>query len=371
MTTPIPPVILIPAYEPDEQLLTLIHALHAAEPELVVMVVDDGSGPAFDHIFYAAAGLGCILLTLPDNRGKGQALKTGFAEIARRLPGRAVVCADSDGQHAVVDILRVVTEVQSRSDTMVLGERRFAGDVPLRSRFGNAATRLLFRLATGRQLHDTQTGLRGYPSSMLAWLGSVEGDRYEYELNLLLQAARDGRPIHSIDIATIYLQENQSSHFRPVLDSVRIYAPLLRFLASSLAAFAIDAVALLAISAATGSLLLSVVGARLISSMVNFAVNRQVVFDRERRRRVGPAAVKYFALVVVLLAVNYGLLTGLTALAVPLLAAKLVTELALVALSYTAQSRFVFAGARPPVAASRTTPTDDRRLLAASLPPTR
>ena len=79
---------------------------------------------------------------------------------------------------------------------------------------------------------------------------------------------------------------------------------------------------------------------------------------------------RYSALVVALLAVNYGLLTGLTALAVPLIVAKLVTEVTLVALSYTAQSRFVFGGGRPRAIASRT-PIDDRRVLAASLPYTR
>ena len=356
----IAPVVLIPAFEPDEELLSLVRGLHAADPGVVVLVVDDGSGPTFDHLFSAAVGLGCLLLTLPDNRGKGQALKTGFTEVARRWPGRPVVCADADGQHRVDDILRVAEAVGNSDGAMVLGERRFADEVPLRSRIGNAATRGLFRLATGRRLHDTQTGLRGYPPVMLEWLRSVEGDRYEYELNLLLQASRDGRRIESIDIATVYLDENRSSHFRPVMDSLRIYAPLLRFLASSLSAFAIDTVALLALSAVTGSLLLAVVGARLISSIVNFTVNRHAVFDRERRRPVGPAAVRYFVLVVILLAVNYGLITGISSVGVPLLAAKILTEMALVAIGYAAQSRFVFA-----VAPTVPTSSTERRALAA------
>ncbi|WP_111768563.1 bifunctional glycosyltransferase family 2/GtrA family protein [Nakamurella deserti] len=337
-------VVLVPAYEPGPELLTLIRGLHAADPDLVVVVVDDGSGPGSGEIFATAAGLGCLLLTLPDNRGKGQALKTGFAEIAHRLPGRTIVCADADGQHRVSDILRVADAVGSTGADMVLGERRFTGVVPLRSRLGNGATRLLFRLTTGRRLHDTQTGLRGYPPAMLGWLRSVRGDRYEYELNLLLQACRDGRSIAGVDIATVYLDDNRSSHFRPVVDSVRIWAPLLRFAGSSLTAFAIDAVALLALTALTGSLLLSVLGARLLSATVNFAVNRRVVFDREGRRPVGPAAVRYAALVAVLLTVNYSVLAGLTALAVPLPVAKVATEIALAVLGYTAQSRYVFAG---------------------------
>ncbi len=350
------PVVLIPAYRPDGELLRLVVDLHAADDDLVVLVVDDGSGPGYDDIFTAAVGLGCLLVTLPVNRGKGQALKTGFAEIARRLPGRSVVCADADGQHTVRYVLRVAAAVGASGADMVLGERRFTGTVPLRSRVGNSATRLLFRLATGRRLHDTQTGLRGFPPAVLGWLGTVEGDRYEYELNVLLQAARDGRRIDSIDIATVYLDENRSSHFRPVVDSVRIYAPLLRLLTSSMTAFAVDAVAVLIFSALSGSLLLSVVAARIVSATVNFTVNRRCVFDRGRHRRTGPAAARYAALVVALLGVNYLLLTGLTALAVPLLIAKIVTEIALVGLSYAAQSRFVFAGRRAPVTAPEPTP---------------
>ncbi len=366
------PVVLIPAYEPDVELLSLVRGLHAADPGIVAVVVDDGSGPGFDDIFAAAAGLGCVLLTLPDNRGKGQALKTGFAEVARRLPGRIVVCADADGQHRVVDILRVAEAVRTSDSAMVLGERRFTGEVPARSRFGNAATRGLFLVATGRRLHDTQTGLRGYPPALMEWLQSVAGDRYEYELNVLLQASRDGRRIASIDIATVYLDDNRSSHFRPIADSVRIYAPLLRFLASSLCAFAVDTVALLAISAGTGSLLLAVVGARLVSSIVNFVVNRQAVFDRERRRPVGPAAVRYFVLyfvlVAALLAMNYGLLSAMSAIGAPLLAAKLLTELTLVAVSYVTQSRLVFAAGRLAAAAPASVPSDEWRSLAATQP---
>ncbi len=365
-----PPVVLVPAYEPDEQLLNLIRALCTADPAVVVVVVDDGSGPTFGDIFAVAVSLGAIRLTLPENRGKGQALKTGFAEIGHRWPGRVVVCADSDGQHSAVDILRVARTVQTCSHPVVLGERRFAGNVPTRSRLGNATTRGLFRLATGRQIHDTQTGLRGYPASMLGWLGTIEGDRYEYELNVLLQAARDELSIGSVEVATTYLDGNHSSHFRPLRDSLRIYAPLLRFLASSLTAFAVDTAALLAISAATGSLLFAVVGARVISSTINFAVNRQAVFDRGRRRPLGPAAVRYFAVVVLLLAVNYVLLAGLTSIGVPLLAGKLLVECCLVAVSFAAQSRFVFSGTHPrPFPLLH--PTDERRAVAATPIPSR
>ena len=180
---------------------------------------------------------------------------------------------------------------------MVLGTRSFTGNVPARSRFGNNATRLLFTLATGERIADTQTGLRGYPASMLPWLRSVHGERYEYELNLLLEARQAGYAISSVDIATVYLDHNSGSHFRPLADSARIYAPLLKFLASSFTAFLVDTVMFLILNAATDSLLLAVVGARAVSSAVNFAVNRRLVFRHGREKPAAQTGVRYFSLV--------------------------------------------------------------------------
>ena len=336
-------IILIPAYQPDGSLVDLVRSLRSAAPDLVIVVVDDGSGPRYRPLFSDVVTLGGVLIGSQINQGKGAALKAGFGFIEEQLPGHDVVCADADGQHSVLDILRVAEHVGHRRDAMVLGMRTFAGSVPARSRLGNSATRLLFRLSTGRRLRDTQTGLRGYPSTMLGWLRTVKGDRYEYELNLLLEACAAGIPIESIDIATIYLHDNSSSHFRPLADSVRIYRHLLAFLLSSMTAFVVDLVALLVLGAIVDSLLVAVLGARVISSGVNFLVNRRVVFEHGRDRPVGRAAIGYFALVVTLLSANYLLLLGLTAVQFPLLAAKLVVEVCLFAVSYAIQSRFVFA----------------------------
>jgi putative flippase GtrA len=337
-------IVLIPAYEPDARLVSLVEALRSADPALHVLVVDDGSGPASRPVFDAVRGLGCTVLVHPVNRGKGAALRTGLAYAVSSWPGEEVVTADSDGQHSVVDVLRVADEVRRTSAT-VLGVRGFDGAVPARSRLGNTASRVLFRLATGTALADTQTGLRGYPAELLPWLLTVPGDRFEYELRVLLQAARRGLPVHQLPIATIYLEGNASSHFRPLVDSARVYAPLLAFLLSSLAAFAVDTAALLVLHALTGALLLSVVGARVLSASVNFGVNRRFVFPCGRRDR-RTAALRYAALAGGLLAANYVLLTALVALGLPLLAAKVSTEVLLVGASYLVQRSLVFAVGR-------------------------
>ncbi len=342
-------IVLIPAYEPDDALPGLVAGLLSADPRLVVLVVDDGSGDGFSPVFDAARRAGATVIGYPRNRGKGQALKTGFGYAERHHPGEGVVCADSDGQHAAPDILAVAGRVRAADDrTMVLGERSFDGDVPARSRLGNALTRTLFRSAAGGDLHDTQTGLRGYPARLLPWLRSVRGDRYEYELNVLLRAGRAGHRIESVGISTIYLRGNSSSHFRPLVDSFRVYAPLLRFALSSLAASGVDLAAFVALGLLTDSLVLAVVGARLLSSSVNFLVNHRLVFTTGRRTPLTAAARRYFALVVALLAANYAVILLLTDLGVPEVAAKILTEALLFVTSFAVQRRFLGGPAHDP-----------------------
>ncbi len=286
MTAPAPTV-LVPAYRPGPALLQTLADLRSARPDWGLVVVDDGSGPAYAALVDAARATGAEILTLPVNRGKGAALKAGFAHVAATRPGAPVVCADADGQHAVGDIVAIGERLLAAPDLrrLVLGTRTFDARVPLRSRIGNTVTRWLFTAATRSRVTDTQTGLRGIPADLLGWACSVPGERYEYELQVLLRAGRAGIALDPVPIATIYLDDNASSHFRPVTDSLRVYVPLLAFLASSLAAFAIDTVALLLLTAATGDLLLSVVGARLTSAGVNFVVNRRLVFVSARRHR--------------------------------------------------------------------------------------
>ena len=228
-------IVLVPVYQPGDPLLGFVTELRAAAPDTPVVIVDDGSAPATARVLAAVADLGCTVLRHQVNRGKGAALKTGFRHIAEAYPGQDVVCADADGQHGVSDVLRVAGHVRD-TDHLVLGVRRFARGVPLRSRVGNTVTQTLFRAVTGRGVQDTQTGLRAYPADQLGWLQTVPGERFEYEMNVLLAASRAGHPMDEVTIATTYLDDNASSHFSPVVDATRIYWPLLRFAASSLVA---------------------------------------------------------------------------------------------------------------------------------------
>jgi glycosyltransferase involved in cell wall biosynthesis len=223
-------IVLAPVYQPGPHLIRIVSELREAAPDLLVVVVDDGSGPAYAGILEGAEGGGCTVLRHPVNRGKGAAIKTGFRHVAESGARGHVVTADPDGQHAVADILRVAEHVRNTGH-IVLGTRQFSGRVPLHRRFGNTITRLLFRAATGRPVQDTQTGLRAYPDGLLDWLLTVPGERFEYEMNVLLHAARAGHPIEETAVATTYLDDPGSSHFGSLTDSVRIYWPLLRYAA--------------------------------------------------------------------------------------------------------------------------------------------
>ena len=332
-------VVLIPAYKPDERLAVLVARLRGARRDCAVLVVDDGSGPQYAPFFSAARARGAEVISSPVNQGKGQALRTGLAHAAATWPEADVVCADADGQHTPSDIEAVAERVRETGH-MTLGVRRFTGPVPLRSRIGNDVTALLFRGATGWRLGDTQTGLRGYPAGQLAWLQEVPGDRYEYELSALLRAHELGMAVEQVEITTVYEPGNTSSHFRPVQDSARIYAPLLRFMGASLASFGIDWLGVMVIFPMTGSLLAAVVGARLVSGTANFFMNRRVF--RAQRGTVVRTAVRYAVLAVSLLAASYLALKALTAVGIPLGIAKVLGDGAIYVASYMAQRRLVF-----------------------------
>lgn len=220
-------IVLIPAYQPDEKLITTLEAL--SEKGFGLVVVDDGSGSAYDHIFIKA-GQFARVVRYSKNRGKGSALKQGIRCIRKCFPNcRYLITADADGQHTPADIARISDKLLEGNCHFVIGSRQFVGEVPLRSRFGNSITRKVYSIVSGVHVQDTQTGLRGFDCSIFDWLLTIPGDRYEYEMNVLMTAARDNISIDEIPIETIYENDNSSSHFNPVKDSIKIYKEIIKF----------------------------------------------------------------------------------------------------------------------------------------------
>ena len=343
---PMKTALIIPAYKPAKELLALIDQF-MQNPQFVPVVVDDGSGAEFEPIF-AALPRGVQLLRHPQNRGKGAALKTAFAHVLQNMPQcDQAVTADADGQHRYEDILRVCERARANPGALVLGSRKFEGDVPLRSRFGNGVTRQVFGIASGVKVYDTQTGLRAFGRDALKAFSEVPGDRYEYEINMLLTAAQGGMPILEEWIETVYLDDNASSHFNPFRDSLKIYLCILKFCASSLLAFAVDYVLALVLKALTASwpaaasLNFSVIVARVVSGAVNFTVNRHVVFNGNEK--LGKAILKYAALAVVILGLNLALMHVLTGpLHLSFALAKIIVEFTLFLMNFAVQGKFVF-----------------------------
>jgi glycosyltransferase involved in cell wall biosynthesis len=220
--------VLVPAFEPDARLPAIVTAVAAGLPRAVV-VVDDGSSAGSAVHFQGLHALErVVVLHHGGNRGKGAAIKTGLRCIRERYPDAAgVVTADADGQHTPEDILKVGDHLLRRRDSLILGERSLVGDVPVLSRAGNALTKMVFNLATGLRLSDTQTGLRGIPPGLVPDILRIDGSRYEFELDVLFLCRERGVPIVGVDIKTVYIDGNGSSHFRPVRDSVLISRRLL------------------------------------------------------------------------------------------------------------------------------------------------
>lgn len=334
--------ILIPAYEPNKRLLDLIHELKRI-CDYKIIIVDDGSGNNFRHIFKQAEEAGCTVLTHMFNMGKGQALKTGFSYIKESDEKEGVVTADCDGQHLPRDIVKIAQAIKDNESSIILGTRRFIGKVPFRSRFGNSVTRTIFSFASGAKVHDTQTGLRGFSNNMLAWLLGISGQRFEYEMNMLLEAQPSGYGFHEIDISTVYLEQNKSSHFHPLKDSLRVYLPILKFSMSSLLSGLLDFVLLGVIQSVTSNLFLAVAGARITSALFNYTMNRIYVFSRFKEVSVKESFSRYSILAAVILLTNYLIIFSYNRImGIPIFPAKILTEITIFLFSFWAQRKFVF-----------------------------
>ncbi|WOO36222.1 bifunctional glycosyltransferase family 2/GtrA family protein [Anaerocolumna sp. AGMB13020] len=337
--------IVIPAYEPDEKLLILIDSLKNTlrnTTDFDILIINDGSSSEYDTIFTAASKKGCRILSHRINQGKGAALKTGFSYLLNSGFKGAIVCADCDGQHRPSDILKVSAALKNDSRLLVLGCRDFIGKIPLKSIIGNKLTSLLYTMISGQNLKDTQTGLRAFSSELLPWLLQINGNRYEYEMNQLLEAKDSNIVLQCIPIETIYENRNEGTHFHPVKDSFRIYLPIFKYLFSSLLAGSIDFILLFLFMKLTNNLLFSVVISRMISSVINFLCNKQLVFNKSKVS-TGESFVKYYLLAGFMLLCNYYLIRFFTfGISLPLTFSKIVTEVLLFLLSYKIQKNYIF-----------------------------
>ena len=217
-------IILIPAYEPDDKLITLLKTI---SKDIDIVIVNDGSNNQYDEIFKAAKEYAHVI-QYHDNMGKGYALKEGIKYINDNYHDYVIVTVDADGQHKITDAIKLCEYAKEHRDTLVLGKRTWDKTMPLRSRIGNTITRKVFHLKTGLKIYDTQTGLRAFSNELVDYVLSTPGDRYEYEMNMLLDLKSHHIKHHEIPIETIYIDHNKSSHFNSIKDSYIIYKEIFR-----------------------------------------------------------------------------------------------------------------------------------------------
>jgi putative flippase GtrA len=337
------PVFLIPAYNPDPALAAVVRGL-VARGAAAVVVVDDGSLPRCRALFDEVAAVGdrVTLLRHPSNRGKGAALKTGFAHIAEAWPDSVgIVTLDADGQHDVGDALRVAERLTVRPGALVVGARGFDGEVPWRSRVGNRLTRLAFGAMVGLWLKDTQSGLRGIPLGFARRLLDLPANGYAFELDMLIQAKEQRVDVDELPIRTIYIAGNEGSHFNPVLDSIRIYASLLRYVMASMVTALLDNAMFIVATAFGAPLPVAQTIGRGGAFAVNYALVKRAVFHSDQLHR--KALPRYLTLVVVSGLVSYGMIIMLNhRLDMPVIAAKLVAEGILYFANFLVQREFIF-----------------------------
>ena len=215
-------IILIPSYEPDQNLVNVVNSLF--NDKFPILVVNDGSNDSFDALFDEIKDK-VTYLSYKDNHGKGYALKYGYKYILDNCKDiKYVITVDGDGQHSIEDINKMYS-VLLEKDEVVLGVRDFDKDIPPKSKFGNWYSRINRSWLTKKYLPDDQCGLRGFPIRYIPYMIKIKGNRYEYEMNQIIRLQMMHVDIITLPIKTIYEGgKNSTTHFAPFMDTLRIHS---------------------------------------------------------------------------------------------------------------------------------------------------
>lgn len=218
--------VLVPAYQAERTLAAVLGDLREALPELAdaILVVDDGST---DRTGDVAREAGAIVVTHPENRGKGAALLTGLREASAR-GYEVALTVDADGQHPAASA-RTVLEADPDPGALVLGVRALAvAGAPRKNQISNEISNFFISHFAGRALRDTQCGLRRYPVATTLRL-AARGRGYDFEAEILLRAIWAGVPVVEEEMTVLY-PADRVTHFHVVRDPWRIVRTVVRAL---------------------------------------------------------------------------------------------------------------------------------------------
>ena len=356
--------VLIPAYKPDDKLTDLVNRLK--EMFVHIIIVNDGCSEEYDSVFSSVASYAKVLVH-EVNKGKGRALKTGFEYVLKELADvKGVVTVDADGQHTPEDTVNCCKMFLENDCKPVFGCRDFYSDynIPKRSRVGNRFSSFCLKLFYGVKLSDTQTGLRVLPVSCLEKMLSVKGDRYEYEMNMIFDLYNNDINWIECPISVIYLNDNESSHFNPLKDSMKIakvyaanffvsknFKDFVKFALSSGTSSLIDFglftfISWLLInhpfeSISVDYIILSTVIARICSGAYNFLINKWIFGKESRMASAAPKYVLVWLIQMCLSAFIVSCLVGVLPMFHRTLI-KVLVDLILFFISFQIQKKWVF-----------------------------
>ena len=209
---------VIPAFNAGRTVAEVVRGVRAAMSDASIIGIDDGSSDDTRSVLERTCDR---TLSFASNRGKGAALRAGFDE-ALSIGSEAVVSLDADGQHDPMYAPRLV-DALAMAD-VVVGARERRGAMPLHRRMTNALSAAAASRLGGCIVADAQSGFRALRSGVIRTVRGC-GDRYEYETDFLIRAARAGFRITSVPVPTIY---GPPSHFREVRDGLRVIATMCR-----------------------------------------------------------------------------------------------------------------------------------------------
>ena len=269
-------IALVPAFEPNKSLPKIVNDLK--ENNFIVIVINDGSDINYQEYFDQCD---TKIISYPTNRGKGYALKKGLEYVKNNYENCIIVTVDSDGQHKVEDAISLCKYAEKNTDTLVIGKRIRKDNVPLKSLIGNTITRHIFELATGEKIYDTQSGLRAFSNELIDYMLEIIGDRFEYEMNVLLYLNKKNIKYKEIEINTIYIDNNKDSHFKIIKDSLRIYSKIAEFKVVTLLSFFMDLILFAALIISIYKIVPSNIISKLISVVIYYVFNKKEIFKEK------------------------------------------------------------------------------------------
>ncbi len=216
---------VVPALDAARTLPSVIDGLRASLPGVHVVVVDDGSR---DDTVAVAGRLADDVVSHESNRGKGAALRSGFARVLD-TGCEMLVTIDADGQHSPA-VAPALVAALDEADLVIGARPRRGTTMPLHRRASNTLSSAVVSALAGRRIGDSQSGFRAMRATVPATV-RAEGDRFDFETDLLVRAARAGFRIAEVTVPTVY-EQGRPSHFRNVRDTMYVLRAMARLSAN-------------------------------------------------------------------------------------------------------------------------------------------